>query len=278
MAETLTIDETPADQPEFSAEEQDSLALGQQLQAEADAANPLLAGKFKDQGELEKAYLELQSKLGEDKPEPSQEQEQSEPSEFYNKDGSVNYDTVSSDYGEQLGSVFKENSIDPYEMSGYFDENGSLSDEHYAQLEKAGLGRDLVDQYLQGSGAVATADLSQNEVNAIKQSVGGEDEYNQIIQWAGQNLAQEQIQGFDALVETGNAVAIQMAVAGLQSMYESNMGKDGKMLTGKAAPTTGTAFRSQAELVAAMADPRYDRDPAYRQDVVDKLERSNLQF
>ena len=278
MADTLTMNETPADQPEFSADEQDSLAVGQQLQAEADAANPLLAGKFKDQGELEKAYLELQSKLGEDKPEPSQEQEQSEPSEFYNTDGSVNYDTVTSDYGDQLGSVFKENSIDPYEMSGYFDENGSLSDEHYAQLEKAGLGRDLVDQYLQGSGAVATADLSQNDVNAIKESVGGEDEYNQIIQWAGENLAQEQIQGFDALVETGNAVAIQMAVAGLQSMYESKMGKDGKMLTGKAAPSTGTAFRSQAELVQAMADPRYDRDPAYRQDVVEKLERSNINF
>ena len=49
------------------------------------------------------------------------------------------------------------------------------------------------------------------------------------------------------------------------------------MLTGKAARTLD-GFRSQAEVVAAMNDPRYDNDPAYRQDVYDKLERSNVQF
>jgi hypothetical protein len=50
------------------------------------------------------------------------------------------------------------------------------------------------------------------------------------------------------------------------------------MLTGSAPRNSGDTFRSQAELVAAMSDPRYDRDPAYRADVADKLERSNIQF
>ena len=50
------------------------------------------------------------------------------------------------------------------------------------------------------------------------------------------------------------------------------------MLTGKAAASSRDVFRSQAEVVAAMNDIKYDRDPAYRQDVYDKLERSNLQF
>ena len=49
------------------------------------------------------------------------------------------------------------------------------------------------------------------------------------------------------------------------------------MLTGKGARTT-EAFRSQAELVAAMSDPRYEKDPAYRQDLYDKLERSDVAF
>ena len=50
------------------------------------------------------------------------------------------------------------------------------------------------------------------------------------------------------------------------------------MLQGKAADNRGDVFRSQAQLVQAMADPRYDNDPAYRQDVIAKLDRSDLQF
>ena len=51
------------------------------------------------------------------------------------------------------------------------------------------------------------------------------------------------------------------------------------MVQGKAPQNTRDVFRSQAELVAAMSDKRYDNDPAYRQDVIQKLERSdNLEF
>ena len=50
------------------------------------------------------------------------------------------------------------------------------------------------------------------------------------------------------------------------------------MVTGKAPKQTADVFRSQAEVVAAMSDPRYDRDSAYRQDVMQKLERSEVNF
>ena len=69
-----------------------------------------------------------------------------------------------------------------------------------------------------------------------------------------------------------------MAVAGLYSMYESQNGSDGQMITGKAPNTTGEYFRSQAEVVEAMSDPRYDRDPAYRDNIIAKLERSDNFF
>jgi len=54
-------------------------------------------------------------------------------------------------------------------------------------------------------------------------------------------------------------------------------GVEGNLVQGKP-PSTGSGFRSQAELVQAMSDPRYDSDPAYRQDVARKLERSNISF
>ena len=50
------------------------------------------------------------------------------------------------------------------------------------------------------------------------------------------------------------------------------------MVTGKAPAQKSDAFRSQAEVVEAMSDPRYDKDSAYRRDVMEKLERSNVNF
>lgn len=276
MPEQFTMNETPADAGALTAEEQDSLAVGQELQQQQDQ---MLAGKYKDAQELEKAYIELQKKMGEGQPqaeEPQQEEATDDETSGYLEDGSVDYETVSEDYGENLSSIFQDNGIDPYEMGNFYDENGGLADEHYAQLEKAGFNREVVDQFLgQQNEAV---DLSQDQVNTIKESVGGEETYQEMISWAANNLSEDYIQGFDSLVESGNGPAIQMAVAGLQQLFEANMGKDGTMLQGKAPTQGGSVFRSQAELVQAMADPRYDNDPAYRQDVIEKLERSNVDF
>ena len=61
-------------------------------------------------------------------------------------------------------------------------------------------------------------------------------------------------------------------------MYEKANGFEGRMLTSKASQPQVDAFRSQAEVVAAMQDPRYDKDPAHRQDVFAKLDRSNLEY
>ena len=114
-------------------------------------------------------------------------------------------------------------------------------------------------------------------INQIQNSIGGENQYQKLMQWAGQNLPEKEINAFDGLINTGNVDAIQLGVQALKSKYEEANGYEGRMLTGKAAQTADV-FRSQAQLVAAMSDPRYDRDPAYRQDVVAKLERSDIDF
>ena len=66
MAEenTYTIDNSPQTETmsdNLTADEQDSLAVGEKLVAEQEG---LLAGKYKISQELEKAYKELESKLG----------------------------------------------------------------------------------------------------------------------------------------------------------------------------------------------------------------------
>jgi hypothetical protein len=122
------------------------------------------------------------------------------------------------------------------------------------------------------------ADLSDSDINVIKNSVGGEAEYGNIVGWAAENLDQTSIDAFDNIVEGGNKAAIQLALNGLRAQYENTNGYEGRMLTGKAPQNSGDVFRSQAEVVAAMTDARYENDPAYRQDLIEKLDRSNIDF
>ena len=192
---------------------------------------------------------------------------------------------VSEEYGAEVSTIFKSKGIDPWAISNHFHENnGTISEDMYSQLEGAGFSKQLVDAYLDGravesgyKSANAESDLAQKEIDKIQNSVGGEAEYRKITDWAGKNLTKAEVDSFDKVISTGDSNVIQMAVAGLKSKYEEANGYEGRMLTGKQT-SSSDVFRSQAQLVQAMADPRYENDPAYRADVVEKLERSDLKF
>lgn len=259
---TLTYDPTPADQPEFSEEEMDSLQRGEEMEQEE---QQLLAGKYTNAEELEKAYIELQKKLGSDEEDgtPSSVEEEEETQE----------EEVEVSAGEVLIT----------DASVEFAEKGELSPE---TMEKfSGMSsQELVEAYMQHRAnnpqeqAAPVADLSESQVNYIKNQAGGEDSYNTLVSWAGENLPEQYVAAFDNIVESGNVEAITIAVAGLKSQYEQVNGYEGQMLSGKGAPQQVDAFRSQSEVVQAMADPRYDNDPAYRNDVFEKLARSNIDY
>jgi hypothetical protein len=140
---------------------------------------------------------------------------------------------------------------------------------------------DLVSAYIEQQGSipqVEAPDLSESEVNDIKNQVGGDEQYSNLMGWAQENIPGDIVEAYDALVDSGNAAAIALALRGISAEYENSNGYEGRMLTGNAATSTPDVFRSQAEVVAAMQDPRYDRDAAYRDDVFRKLEQSNISF
>lgn len=120
--------------------------------------------------------------------------------------------------------------------------------------------------------------LTQEQAEQLFEMVGGKKAYQAMTEWAGQNLSEEEIQMYDSVMGRGDPNAVFFAVQALAGKYSDAVGKDGKLLTGRSASKESAAFRSQAELVQAMSDPRYDNDPAYRQDVMRKLENSDLQF
>ena len=285
MAETLTVNDAPENTGELTAEEQDSLQVGEQI---AKKESELLAGKYKNAEDLEKAYIELQKKLGEEETteEPKAETEETTETDSsqYLEDGTVNYEMVSEEYGAEVSNIFKSKGIDPWEISNHFhDNNGTISDDMYKQLEGAGFSKQLVDAYLDGRSVASgyksdgEVEVAQKDIDRIKNSVGGDSEYKKITDWATNNLPEAEIQSFDKVVSTGDPNVIQLAVDGLKAKYDNSNGYEGRMLTGKST-SSSDVFRSQAQLVQAMADPRYDNDPAYRADVVEKLNRSDLQF
>ena len=293
MGETITYDaatDTVSAEGNLTADEQDSLQVGEQMMAEQEG---LLAGKYKSPKDLEKAYLELQKKQGEesglgkldkDTSEETVESDQLDPASFYSEDGSVNYETATEVYGDQVTKQFKDNGIDPFKMNEYFMENnGTLSEEMYTDLSKAGFNKSMVDSYLEGvrnqvgiesTQAEAAPMLSDTEVAEVHSIAGGKQGYEQLMAWASDNISDADAKNFDEVVETGNKAAVTFAVKALMGQYEDAVGRDSNLVTGKAAPAD--VYKSMAQVVSDMNDPRYDRDEAYRDDVQAKLARSNL--
>ena len=262
MAETLTVDTTPQTETmpdNLTPEEQDSLALGEKM---AQDQEQLLAGKYKNAEELEKAYMELQTKLGEQ--------------------GKEETETASTEESDEP-KLSEGASLITDAQKEYYDNDNKLSEETLAKFSEMS-SSELLQAYIELNAnnqaqPAEAADISEAQIAEIKESAGGDKAYANVVNWAKANLDSSQTDAFDEVVNTGSIQAIKLAVAGLKSEYDKANGVEGRMVTGKTAPPqSGDVFRSQAELVEAMSDRRYDSDPAYRQDVIEKLERSGLDF
>jgi len=243
---SMIPDESPAG--ELNADEQESLQLGEEMEAQQEQR---LAGKYKNAEELEAAYLELQKKLGDQ----SSKEEPEETPEEESSDSSL------------LDQLWEQAQADNY------------NEETLQQLAKADP-NELAKMYLDyRSKAEQSAGPQMTEADAtnLRNAVGGDEKYSEMIGWASENLTAQEIELYDSVMERGDPASAYFAVQALAYRYQDANGVEGNLVQGKS-PATSGGFRSQAELVQAMSDPRYDSDPAYRQDVTRKLERSNIAF
>jgi len=254
MAEVMSMlpDES---QGELNADEQESLQIGEQMQ---DAQDQRLAGKYKNAEELEAAYIELQKKLGnpDERAKPT-ETEEPEPAEEETEEKSSDTSLFDRLYEESKGENFNEDTL--------------------KELAEANPS-DLAKMYLDYRYNNAPKQLTESDAQRLKESVGGDQAYVDMMQWAGQNMNEAEINMYDSVMDSGDPNAAFFAMQALSYKYKDSVGVDGNLLQGKASGETTQGFKSQAEVVNAMQDPRYDRDPAYRQEVMAKLEKSNVQF
>ena len=249
---TLTYDPTEQAEGELSDEEKESLEVGEKL---AEQQNEMLAGKFKNAEDLEQGYIELQKKLGEPK------EEKAEP-EAKEEDTKEEIDT------SFLNTLWEEANA------------GEYKEETLKQLADMD-SREIAQMYLKDRAEApepTQTGLSEDNVTQLKGVVGGEDSYKDMMLWAGTNLTENEQKMYDQVMDKGDPMGAFFAVQALAYRYNDAKGVDGQMLTGKAAKSEGDTFKSQAQVVKAMSDPQYEKDPAYRQAIYDKLERSNINF
>lgn len=223
-----------------------SLQEGQQNQEP-----PKLAGKFASKEELEKAYLELEKKLGGGK------KAEAPP---------VDPSNVDQNKAEEIA---KDAGLDIDQMQQWYSQNGQLSEEHYKSLEKSGIPKEIVDQYIAGQEAQA-----EKYRDSIISKVGGQDNFSAMAEWAKVNMSEQEIAAYNKATSSADMTVVENAVLGLAYRYQSAVGKDPKLLGGQTAGSSG--FQSVAQLTEAMKDPRYDKDPAYRKDVQNRLANSNI--
>ena len=245
-------------------QEADSLEQYRRSELEAND-HTQYAGKFKSAEDLEKAYLELQKKLG------NKETDDSSPTDETESD-----DSAPDDGEEEQSPVSKRVDFLKEASDEYYSNDNELKPETIQKLKEMP-SEELIEAYLelQKNNPVAKAQpLSDDAAKTIVDSVGGQDAYNDTLSWAADNLKPEEVAAYDNVVNSGNKDAIFFAVQALNQRYKDSVGFEGQQISGRAPKSTVKGFRSNAELANAISDPRYRNDPAYRYDIEQKLAAS----
>lgn len=203
-----------------------------------------LPEKFANAEDLAKAYSELEKKFSSN--EPSQEE--------------------ANQVQEEVKQA--ENTLEPF-YAEYADK-GELSEKSYADLAKLGFDKNLVDGYIAGQTAIA-----DNEARMVKQTVGGEENYSKMIEWAGQNLSEAEQEAFNSTLDNGSIEQVKLAVSAIANRAGITGEAKQEMLQGEVNVIPDT-FNSIAQVTEAMNDPRYDKDPAYRKEIERKISRSTV--
>lgn len=210
-----------------------------------------LPEKFESVDELVKSYQELEKKLGTTSPEETPKAEKE-----------------SLEIGEQAANSA---GLDMDALVQEYQTDGQLSDTTYEKFEKVGITKEYVDTYIAGQEA-----LQQRQSSEIKSTVGGDEAYSKLVTWASDNLNAAEQEAYNNAVNSGDMETVKLAVSGLQARYVSNTGSEPNLLDGKTSTPASPGYDSWAQVTAAMADPRYEKDSAYRNEVQNKLKGSNL--
>ena len=213
-----------------------------------------LPEKFKSPEDLSKAYGELEKQFTQSRQEATQAEE----------------NPVEAEANTEAREAVENVGLDFDSMQQEFADKGELSEETYKDLEAKGIPKEMVDAYVEGQ--QAKADAYSNE---LYQFAGGEEAYQEMSQWASENLSDSEVEAFNGAITSGNQSQARLAIDGLVSRYRDNGGAEPTLVGGKASASVDT-YNSWAQVTKDMGTPEYKKDPAFRDAVQQKLSRSTL--
>lgn len=209
-----------------------------------------LPEKFNSVEDLAKSYQELQQKLGTPEAEETSQEGAVEQSE---------------EAVDQVTEAIGSDAFEKYSTE-YFQNENKLSEESYKELqEKYNFSPDLVDSFIRGQEAVA-----QNELNDVHSVVGSAEKYNEVMEWAQENLPEADIDVYNSVVENGDISAIKLSLQGLYARYASENGVDPTLVQG-GGRARSAGYDSRQQMIDDMKRPEYKDDPAFREQVERRL-------
>lgn len=254
---------------------------GPDAPASASGSSKRYAGEFDTVEELEAKYQEL---LKTTAPPSGEDGEGADPNDDGDPDASP-ADGKADDEDKKDGDAAASRDEAEKALSGKgldigtfereFDATGGLSEESYKKLEQAGLGKAVVDSYIAGRTALLNSFITE-----VKGLAGGDEGYAAVTEWADKGgLSDAEKASYNRVMNTGDRELIKLAVSGLVAKYREAEGSAPDLVAGKASSARrepSDAFASTEEVVAAMKDPRYGKDPAYTRAVERKVARSRV--
>ena len=221
-----------------------------------------LPDKFATPEDMAQAYRELEKKLSTSTSESVPENDEGTPP----PQTPTPQPTI-----EEAKQALAEQGLDYNKYYNEYLENNTLSEESYKELSANGITTEVVDSWIQGQQAI-----SEKIVEVAHNSVGGEEQYKTLVEWAGSNLPQNEIDAFNRALASENPDDSLFAIKSLNAQYQMVNGSSPNLLQGSTGKAGTDAFQSLAQMSEAMRDPKYQTDPNFREEVTRKLEASNL--
>ncbi len=167
---------------------------------------------------------------------------------------------------EDVQSVITKAGLDAATLEAKVRETGELSAEDYQALTKVGIPEDLARSYVEN----INFRLQTERANALTYA-GGENEWTRMAEWAVENMSADEVTSMNEVLDSANW---KMGVDALRSRMGPQVvvNNEPNLIKGETVTGNQSGYRSKAEMKVDMASPKYQNDPAFRQDVARKIQ------
>jgi len=198
--------------------------------------------------EIARAYMELEKLKTKQQDSPNTPTE----TEAEEENTTEQIDDTAKEAEEQANKLLTPKDFKKYEEA-YLQE-GKLSDDLYKELEQKGLSKEIVDTYID-------AQKVKGEVykKTIYDTAGGEQAYNQMVEWARENLSETQAKRFDQDILSGDMNIAKEAI----EVLKLRMGTPPRRIEGQTQGNGLKPFQTRDEYFKAVRNPAYKTDRRY---------------